>query len=840
MRFLTLALLLMIAAPLHAQWTVELTRDAAFLIRYDGATVVRSKYLAWGPDWKFAGVESAIGKNEGEQWSIEGEIKEMGLILGGQIHRAAEKMIFRYDISSGRASEKNIGGFVHFNLRLDPQVFGPNVAKPVLNGTGWDWTPRPGETISVRMSGIDHESYFEKNKSDEIRTFFVPRTIAAGKQSVTMTVTLPGGATRTDGASKRYEQMNRETWLQNTVNWKQWPIDLSHLNHKPAGAMGFVKADGEKLVYGDGSEARFWGTNIMAYALFNATDDAIENQAKRIAALGFNLVRIHHHDSADWSPSVFFANADNTKSLDEKSLDRIDYWVKCLKDNGVYVWLDLHVGRPFRPGDGIDGYDELKAGKTGRQAKGLSYVNKDVTARMKEFAEAYLTRTNRYTHTRYVDEPAIMGVLITNENDITQHFGNEFLKEKGKLTHAAWFGAMRDRIASERGLDKSLAWKTWEAGPSKVVLNEIEYQWNMDFIKHLHAIGVKVPIATTNSWGNDPLFSLPALTAGDVIDVHAYGQTESISSNPKYDDMSSHWIAAAQVAGKPLVITEWNTEYPQRDRFTQPLFIAATAAFQGWDAPMIYGYDQSPLTDPDKIDKFGISNDPSMISLMPTAALIFRRGDVKQAERTVVFAPGESLLMTAISPENSPSLRTISERHRLVIGMPKTPLLPWLNGVDRGDASDPSMVAEGTGDTSIQSDTGEITRDWKSGMITINTPRTRAAMGWFEGREVKIGDISVSTPTPKATIVLTSLDDQPIEKSQKLLLTAVAQSESRNKPAVAVFAEPVPLTLKLPGRFKIAALTFSGATLSDATFMDILSLSGRERTHWYVITRERP
>src|SRR5690606_37995745 len=149
------------------------------------------------------------------------------------------------------------------------------------------------------------------------------------------------------------------------------------------------------------------------------------------------------------------------------------------------------------------------------------------------------------------------------------------------------------------------AWRTWAPGAAKVVLNEVEHAWNVDFIDHLRKLGLRVPIATTNTWGANPLFSLPALTAGDVIDVHSYGQAESLSSNPRYDDMSTHWIAAGQVRGMPLVVTEWNTEHPQRDRCTQPLFVAATAAFQGWDAPMIYGYQQAPLVPRDnRIENF--------------------------------------------------------------------------------------------------------------------------------------------------------------------------------------------------------------------------------------------
>ena len=46
----------------------------------------------------------------------------------------------------------------------------------------------------------------------------------------------------------------------------------------------------------------------------------------------------------------------------------------------------------------------------------------------------------------------------------------------------------------------------------------------MEIIKDLRDLGVKIPIATTNTWGNNPLASLPALTTGDIIDVHVYGE----------------------------------------------------------------------------------------------------------------------------------------------------------------------------------------------------------------------------------------------------------------------------------------------------------------------------
>src|SRR5262249_39086819 len=150
----------------------------------------------------------------------------------------------------------------------------------------------------------------------------------------------------------------RGAWYPETLGWDKWPIDVGFMNERPAGKHGRVKADGEGLRFEDGTPVRFWGANLQAYALFRGKKDDVANQAKRIAALGYNLVRLHHHDS-DWvSPNVFEKGA-TTQKLDDAALDALDWWVKCLKDEGIYVWLDLHVGRQFQKGDNIEGFSEL-------------------------------------------------------------------------------------------------------------------------------------------------------------------------------------------------------------------------------------------------------------------------------------------------------------------------------------------------------------------------------------------------------------------------------------------------------------------------------------------------
>ena len=90
-------------------------------------------------------------------------------------------------------------------------------------------------------------------------------------------------------------------------------------------------------------------------------------------------------------------------------------------------------------------------------------------------------------------------------------------------------------------------------------------------IQQLRKIGVKVPIVTTSSWGNNPLSSLPALLSGDMIDVHAYGGIDELENNPLYAPTFIDWMAAAHVIDRPLSVTEWNVSpFPTPDRDTIP------------------------------------------------------------------------------------------------------------------------------------------------------------------------------------------------------------------------------------------------------------------------------
>lgn len=584
--------------------------------------------------------------------------------------------------------------------------------------------------------------------------------------------------------SKRFGFQDTSLWPQSNLDWRLSPVDLSFLNapEKPAGRRGFVKAEGESLVFEDGTPARFWGTNLTANALFGTSKDNVKEQAKRISALGFNLVRIHHFDSPWVNPNIFGKDAPDTQTLDSSSLDKLDWWIKCLKDEGIYVWLDLHVQRALTADDHIYGFDEIRGSAKTADLKGYNYVNPTIEQAMKRFNEAYLNHINAYTGVAYKNEPAIMALLITNENDITQHFGNALLPDKKVPLHNRLYMNLAKEFATKNGLPIDETWRSWELGPSKLFLNDLEHRFNIDMISYLRGLGVRIPIATTNSWGNDPLYSLPALTDGDIIDIHAYGGPFELDKNPLMESNMVNWLSMGHVAGKPISVTEWNVSpFPVPDRHSSPLYIASTARLQGWDAVMLYAYALEPLNDAGRPSNWSAFNDPSLIATLPAAALLYRRGHVKEAETTYALTPDrEQIFYESISPDTSIASRTASERGKLVVVMPKVPELPWLkNGPIPSGAViirnfNQSIIARDA--TEVLSDTGEIRRNWTKGIYIINTPRTQAAMGWIGNEPIVLPDVTISVRTRNASVAVQGLDGAPIKSSSSLMISLGAQA----------------------------------------------------------------
>ena len=188
-------------------------------------------------------------------------------------------------------------------------------------------------------------------------------------------------------------------------------------------------------------------------------------------------------------------------------------------------------------------------------------------------------------------------------------------------------------------------------------LNDQEHAFYSTMTQSIRGTGCRALIANGNMWGDNPLSCIPSLTSGDVIDVHAYDGPDQLLTDPRYKPNIVSMIGINQVSDKPLTVSEWNMEAslePPVDRFIAPMYVASIAALQGWDAMMLYGYCQQPLSDKARVtsvwDTFA---DPAIMASMPAAALLFRNGHVAPAKKEYCLALSrDQMFGPSIRPES--------------------------------------------------------------------------------------------------------------------------------------------------------------------------------------------
>jgi hypothetical protein len=836
-----------------AQWAVSVDqREGLPLISKGGANGLTSAFAFWGADWSWARHAVDFRVVAPFEYALAGTNAALDLEMQGRVARPADRqLVWTLDFRGRTTQSGVIGGGITF--RFDLEAFGPELGEPDLlpERRGWVWGKAGGERFEMRFDPPLEALYFERGRKSEIRALFYKDRVAQGARRQVATLTASGPAAIAPSAPERFGLDDPQAWPADILDWSRSPVDLAFLNaaERPAGRRGFVRVDQGRLVFADGTPARFWGTNLSALALFATKPENVRQQARRLSALGFNLVRIHHHDSIWVDPNIFGSRAGSTAGVpDPAMLEKLDWWLKCLMDEGIYVWLDLHVGRQLRAGDGIEAFEEIAKGAASAELKGYNYVNASIQRAMRRFNEAYVNRINAFTGRRYADEPGIAAMLLTNENDLTQHFGNLLLPDKKVPQHTAWYMAQAQAFADRHRLPRDRVWRAWEHGPSKLFLNDLEHRFASDQIEHLRALGVKAPIATTSTWGGNALSALPALSAGSVIDAHAYGGLGELTRNPIHGPNLAHWLAAAQVAGMPLAVSEWNVEpFPAADRHAIPLYMAATGRFQGWDALLQYAYAQIPLNGAGSASSWHTFNDPAAMAMLPAAALLYRQGHVREAKNTYVFAPDKEQLFGApISPANSVALRTAAERSRLVIALPSTPELPWLSaGAPQGtavrltDASRPLIPLDAT---QAVSDTGELRRDWGEGLYVVTTPRTQAVTGWIGGKPIRLPDVEVAIRTRNASVAVQSLDAQPIALADRLLISVGARAVPARGDRLPFLAEPVLGELRVRARKGLSLYRAAGpgevlqrvaSAYRDGRYT--IPLEAGLRTYWLVL-----
>ncbi len=144
----------------------------------------------------------------------------------------------------------------------------------------------------------------------------------------------------------------------------------------------------------------------------------------------------------------------------------------------------------------------------------------------------------------------------------------------------------------------------------------------------------------------------------------------------------------------------------------------------------------------------------------------------------------------------------------------------------------PSRAALSEAGRIFRSDTGELVLDREKGIFTASAPKVRIATGFIgEAGPIQLGSVRVESRTPFASVSVIALDGEPIERSRRLLITAVARSENTGQAflnqhsalpergRLPVLAEPVACRITLATKSALAAhpLTPRGAKSGAGT-----------------------
>ena len=391
----------------------------------------------------------------------------------------------------------------------------------------------------------------------------------------------------------------------------------------PAGRYGRVVVRNGRFEFANrpGVARRFYGVNLCFGANYGQARQEADVFARRLARLGYNAVRLHHHDGILAGGAV-----DGTK-INPKSMAELDALVAALFENGIYVTTDLYVSRrvPYRQcGVDMDGSFGMM------EFKDAVRTNDAATANLARFAREWLAHVNPHTGRRWADEPGIVGISLVNEN---------CPDNERRLSPSEMEGA---KAAEDRFFERM----------KRVVRDEI---------------GSEIPLTDLNGWSMNPAWD-SCRRKFDYVDMHFYVDhprfletpwrlpSSCANTNP-LRGVEPHGVSRAgkcRLAGKPFTVTEWNFAAPGKFRCAGGVVTGAWAAKHGWDGlwRFAWSHDIVGVKTPEKkqMGYFDVSGDPLLLASERATMCLFLRRDLAVGDDKSLVIDGKKGTLVIDTP----------------------------------------------------------------------------------------------------------------------------------------------------------------------------------------------
>ena len=410
-------------------------------------------------------------------------------------------------------------------------------------------------------------------------------------------------------------------------------------HHEPAGKFGRVVAVGDHFEFENrpGEEVRFCGVNLVHGANVPEPENA-DRFAANLARMGFNSVRIHHHEA-------FLVGAKphgNGAALDisDRNWEKFDALVAACVRHGLYLTTDLFVSRTKGMTWRAIGIDR-DGTVPDREFKLACAFYEPAYSNLVEWTRLFLTHTNRYTGRSLAAEPALCGIGLINEGNLGRD-GVDGLKKCPGFAEA--WAAAGGAGGAPRPLPTDVYGKKPAHGELALFLAEREALLFARLRSLLRdELGCPAPLSNLNA-GYYPGQYLVPMREFDYIDTHFYyyhprflGKnwrfpTVIEAENPLVMNGGTPSATWRRVLGKPFCITEWNWAAPGRHRAASGLVTGALAARQGWSGIWRFAWShtkqgvEAPGSMP--IRFFDLHSDPVQRASEYATLALYLRGDM--------------------------------------------------------------------------------------------------------------------------------------------------------------------------------------------------------------------
>lgn len=662
----------------------------------------------------------------------------------------------------------------------------------------------------------------------DLRVQFTKDLFKAGETSTTLTVTFPDEVAflaRQEDLDRLSRPLAEPDWFAfaPTDDLGSSIIGMEDWLEKPAGRHGGVRMVQDRFQFADGTPVKFWGVNLSYGGGCAPEKKAAEFTAARYAKYGVNAVRLHKFSYP--TDHMGIADANDSTRMTPEGLDRLDYFSAQLSKRGIYYAWSHTFGFQVTPGQRgrLLAYEEIEKNLKGK-TYALINLAEDIQDLMIEMVVTLLKHRNPHTGLVYSEDPALAYIELQNEDDIffystenafkacptyTKAFTARFcdwlrLKYSSEeRLKAAWGDALKsgESLAAKNILPQTNPWFLGEenlprqsGGARQRLLDtaqhfhEVQNRFYSRFEKAIRDAGYQGALCGS-PWQAPSMLphylNLRSDALVGFIDRHNYfggGLFDTMLTRPGSGYLST---GLQQVGDRPFGLSEWIHVYPSLYSAEGPALVAAYGmGLQGWDASFEFQSQINRHAFNDRVGwpPWGVweADVPTQLGQYPALARMIYRGDLRQGDVISTRRVSREEMQTGrfgfsdkVSQQGDiKSFGGSVSAEALAVGR------VVVEFTEKAQPSTfPDLASHRQGQT-LWSNTRQLA--WNTsdkGFFTVNTPGTKAVVGFAQGQPQTLGGITLELQSHYASVFLTALDrDASLDNAKSALLCVVARN----------------------------------------------------------------